>query len=462
MPLYEVFIPAKHGSGKKGVTVKVQATSWLLALRTGIQQIGEEQQTLSSVMCENRPDGSIIVKDPIQRRIFRIREHHATEPLAAAAEVRLHKEAAERAKSNREHAERLAKSTQEAEKAYRARLDAQQEAERLAHKRRSEARALLRGPTPTQRLVESQQRREREERERKAREEQEQRKADAQAAIDHRALLEREEAELQTKAQERRRERSKMEDARMKAEAAAARAEMEKQQAEEELRRRREEARKAADRAAQEAVGLARDSEVMEATMEEEEELEFLEEAASSDFDPDQALAYLFERTMDLYDVGEISSKQEAIELVMDLAMDVIKAEAGSVILSDYNSPLQDQYFAAARGPVKDEVMALRIPRGMGIVGLSVESGMTLAVSDAPANPQFYEAISKKTGFPTKSLLCVPLISEGRTLGAIELVNKIGSDKWTQSEMEVLGFLAKKAAESILEWIDRETKLVYE
>ena len=168
------------------------------------------------------------------------------------------------------------------------------------------------------------------------------------------------------------------------------------------------------------------------------------EEVAES-FDVDEVLADMFLETMDIM----MMSQEDAANFVLDLSLKNIKAEAASVILSDVNSLLGDMYFVAARGEVASQLMDVTIPRGMGIVGFSVDAGCAMAVSDVNQNPNFYKDVSEKTGFKTNSILSVPINYQDRTFGAVELVNKIGSNRWTVGEMNVMTFLAQKLGEHL-------------
>lgn len=404
MPLYEVFVPARPGSGAPSLTVKVEASSWLLALRAGIKQIGEQGTQLSSVLCENQPDGSIVVKDPVSRRVFRIKEL-AADAAAEAARAEAHRQTAEQ--------ERLG-----AKKLMELRAQA---AQKLEEKRRSAAEA-----------------------EHKA-------KQERASVVGMRAMAPAGSADESAEEQAR---KAAVERA-LKAEQDAKRAAAERAAAEAELKRREAEARAAAEAAALKEEGFAEEVGVETADAELEKQAAALsremEAGGNDDADIDSRLTDAFEATMDLFSMDD----DRAVEHIMDLALRFVPAEAGSIILSDVNSRSQDMYFLSARGPVKDQVMKLRIPRGRGIVGFSINHNTSLAVNDVSKDPNFFAEIAKRTGFPTYSLLCVPISGDGRTLGALQLVNKKGSHRWSAGEVNLLKFLADKAADHLLAIADR-------
>ena len=67
----------------------------------------------------------------------------------------------------------------------------------------------------------------------------------------------------------------------------------------------------------------------------------------------------------------------------------------------------------------------IRTPADRGIVGATFSEHHIIKVDDAPADPRFYDAIDRQTGFRTRSLLSVPLQGiDQHTIGVLELLNK--------------------------------------
>jgi len=138
---------------------------------------------------------------------------------------------------------------------------------------------------------------------------------------------------------------------------------------------------------------------------------------------------------------------EEVVNFVMDLAMEKIAAESGSILFADTTG--SELYFAAARGPKANEIMDFRVPMGEGIVGFCSKEGVSLAVSDAQNDPRFYEEISESIGYETDSLLCSPIQYEGRVYGAIELINRADSSTFTSDEMNALSYIGGQLAEYV-------------
>jgi putative methionine-R-sulfoxide reductase with GAF domain len=150
----------------------------------------------------------------------------------------------------------------------------------------------------------------------------------------------------------------------------------------------------------------------------------------------------LFERTQDVYGM----SAQEALNFLLDLAMEKIPSDAGSVFLSGLAAV--DLQLLAARGPKAGELekMKLRVPMGVGIVGFCAQEAVSVAISDTERDPRFYRSVSEKIGYAAKSILCAPMVSGGRTFGCLEIINRKGTSHFTDAELAILGYVAHQGA----------------
>ncbi len=119
MANYRIFVPARKGSEMPDITINVEASNWLVALKEGLKKIGEQGDSLSNILCETAEDGSMRVADPATKRVFVIKEVEAAGE--ESAEDLLMKEAEDRAKKSRD----------EAEKAEAARVEALKRVEEL-------------------------------------------------------------------------------------------------------------------------------------------------------------------------------------------------------------------------------------------------------------------------------------------------------------------------------------------
>ncbi len=157
----------------------------------------------------------------------------------------------------------------------------------------------------------------------------------------------------------------------------------------------------------------------------------------------EDVLAELFERVADL---ARQPDRSAGLGFLLDLAMEKVDAEAGSVFLARLEG--RELELAVARGPRAKELLALRVavPVGVGIVGFCAQEDVCLAVSDAERDARFHRAVSEAIGYETRSLLCAPIARKGQVLGAIEVLNKRGGRPFGSADLSVLSYLAHQAA----------------
>lgn len=116
------------------------------------------------------------------------------------------------------------------------------------------------------------------------------------------------------------------------------------------------------------------------------------------------------------------------IHRVLDYTMDMIRSlmnvEAGSLSLVK-NGELE---FAVAFEIDVANLQKFRLKLGQGISGAVASRGEAIIENDVANSSHFYGKIDELTGFKTRSVLCVPMISQGRVIGVIEVLNRREGD----------------------------------
>jgi hypothetical protein len=156
-------------------------------------------------------------------------------------------------------------------------------------------------------------------------------------------------------------------------------------------------------------------------------------------------LEEIFEKSSQL----DKKTQKDALYAMLDLAMEKIGTDAGTAFIADINS--DDISFAAARGPHSDKLIGIKLKVGQGIVGFCVDVGVGVAVSDASRDPRFYAAISKKIGYPTQSILCVPMQADEQIVGALELINKKDDSSFSENDLSIASFIGQQLARTLLQ-----------
>jgi len=112
----------------------------------------------------------------------------------------------------------------------------------------------------------------------------------------------------------------------------------------------------------------------------------------------------------------------EIYHLVMEKINQFFRVDAGSLLMLDDETG--ELVFVMTLEEGQEKLVGLRVPAGAGIVGDVARTQQYAIVHDAESDPRFYRAVSDGIGYNVHSILCVPIVVKGRTIGVIELLNK--------------------------------------
>ena len=100
----------------------------------------------------------------------------------------------------------------------------------------------------------------------------------------------------------------------------------------------------------------------------------------------------------------------------------ILDAERASLFLVDHER--QELWLTVAR-EADDEITELRVPMATGIAGHAARTGETVRIDDAYQDPRFNPEMDRRTGFRTRSILCVPLRdAQGNVFAVSQLLNR--------------------------------------
>ena len=94
-------------------------------------------------------------------------------------------------------------------------------------------------------------------------------------------------------------------------------------------------------------------------------------------------------------------------------------------------------------------VKDIRISLEEGIAGQVASSQKAMVVEDVEKSPYFSNRVDRLSKYKTKSIICVPLIYGGRSLGVIEVVNPAQVDDKTVSLLSIIADYAAIAVENM-------------
>lgn len=136
----------------------------------------------------------------------------------------------------------------------------------------------------------------------------------------------------------------------------------------------------------------------------------------------------------------------KVLELVMQKVSELLEPESWSLLLE---GPDGNLYFEICVGPAADRLKPLKIPPGEGIAGSVFRTGRGRLVNDVRDDPDFSPRFDEMAEFETQSIIAVPLVSRGRSLGVIELVNRKGSPPFDRDDLRAVTAIADYAAIAI-------------
>ena len=123
-----------------------------------------------------------------------------------------------------------------------------------------------------------------------------------------------------------------------------------------------------------------------------------------------------------------ISSLEQSLDLektlqsVMAEARDLMNADRSTLWLID---PGSNELWSKVKSGDGQSLIELRIPADRGIVGYVASTGETLNIPDAYKDPRFDPDSDKRTGYLTRTILCMPVFdSSGKLIAVTQLINK--------------------------------------
>ena len=127
------------------------------------------------------------------------------------------------------------------------------------------------------------------------------------------------------------------------------------------------------------------------------------------------------------------------LQKVMGEATRLLNAERSTLFLNDEKTG--ELWSEVGQGL---ESVQIRLPNHLGIAGAVFTSGKAINIPYAYADLRFNPAFDKKTGFFTRSILCVPIVNKhGRVIGVTQVLNRRGGPFTSEDESRLRAFTAQ-------------------
>ena len=140
--------------------------------------------------------------------------------------------------------------------------------------------------------------------------------------------------------------------------------------------------------------------------------------------------------------VADITSSLDLSVLlrrVMSEATRMLKADRSTLFLN--NEKTSELWSEVGEGL---NAVQIKLPNTAGIAGAVFQSGKTINIPHAYADLRFNPAFDKRTGYFTRSILCVPVVNKnGKCIGVTQALNKRGGPFTAEDEARLKAFTAQ-------------------
>lgn len=136
------------------------------------------------------------------------------------------------------------------------------------------------------------------------------------------------------------------------------------------------------------------------------------------------------------------------LDLIMRISKKVMRAEAATLMLVDEEQG--DLTYEVALGEKGKQIKQLfRLKMGQGVAGWVAKHAQSVIVEDAAKDSRFYSKVDKTTGFVTKSIICVPLLVEGKVIGILEAFNPLEKKSFDDGDLELFEVFSAQVAVAV-------------
>ncbi|MDF1536440.1 MAG: adenylate/guanylate cyclase domain-containing protein [bacterium] len=127
------------------------------------------------------------------------------------------------------------------------------------------------------------------------------------------------------------------------------------------------------------------------------------------------------------------------LEKIMETTTDILEADRSTLFL--YDGRTGELWSQVAQG---EKINEIRFPSHLGIAGSVFTTGHTVNIPEAYDDPRFNPDVDTKTGYRTRSILCMPVINKkGITIGVVQVLNKKGGTFTREDERRLKAFSAQ-------------------
>ena len=137
----------------------------------------------------------------------------------------------------------------------------------------------------------------------------------------------------------------------------------------------------------------------------------------------------------------------ELVENALRIALEVVNAEAGSVLLSDDKT--KQLVFRYVIGEKAEQLRGTAIPWDVGVAGSVFQSGEPAIIGDVARDTRHFSGVDNSTGFKTLDMITIPLKRwEGDPIGVLQILNN-REGQLNKDDIAILTIVSALAAQAI-------------
>ena len=158
--------------------------------------------------------------------------------------------------------------------------------------------------------------------------------------------------------------------------------------------------------------------------------------------------------------ITALTDIDELLKVVAEETKNAIQADRCTVFLWDKDT--DELWSKVALG--LDSSQEIRFPADKGLAGYVVKTGESLNIADAYNDPRFNPEVDSKTGYRTKTILCMPLMNNNREIiGAFQVINKIDG-VFTKNDEDLLVAIGGSASIALenAQLFDKQLQMYHE
>jgi putative ABC transport system ATP-binding protein len=151
-------------------------------------------------------------------------------------------------------------------------------------------------------------------------------------------------------------------------------------------------------------------------------------------------------------------SHNDAFESMLDQVLEAFTLKIGQVLDADratlflVDRETKELWSKVAQG-AGERPIEIRIPIDSGIAGRVAATGRPMNVPDAYSEPLFNKEVDRRTGYRTRSVLCMPIVnSRDEVFAVVQLLNKGGEEAFDEADERLFRDFASSIGVILESW----------